>query len=47
MKKKTQICLYCDEVIKGNLILNCTCGSFCSMECLINYHHKKKGEKTA
>jgi len=32
-------CKNCNEVIKGNLILNCSCGSFCSQECLKDYHH--------
>jgi hypothetical protein len=37
----TEICAYCNEIIKGNLVLHCTCGgnnSFCSQECIIDWH---------
>jgi hypothetical protein len=40
--KKIKLCSNCNEVIKGNLILNCTCGSFCSQECLNDFHHNEK-----
>jgi hypothetical protein len=39
MTKKQQLCSNCENIIKGNLILNCACGKqFCNMECLRDFH---------
>lgn len=42
---KINKCAYCGEEIKTNLVLNCCCGSFCSIEHLHAYHNQKVENK--
>ena len=42
--KTIKFCKMCKEQIRANLISCCTCGSFCSLNCMKKYH-KLKGEK--
>lgn len=42
--EKMTICKMCGTKITSNLVLNCTCGSFCSKECLDEYHVENDDE---
>ncbi len=32
---------YCNKEITGNIVLCCTCGSFCNQECIDEYHYSQ------
>lgn len=37
-------CKNCEELIKGDTVLCCSCGSFCSVSCQTKYHGLDKIE---
>jgi len=41
----TNICKNCGEFFNNHLIKCCTCGIFCSDECMNDYHKKREKEK--